>query len=298
LNIPTTQREWMPLNANKPASTFDSYRRLAGALFLAVGLAALSLPALAQPAGAANWALAYEGKSTNQFVGDKRANRLMRASLPAKLSDHVLESLGGPPDPVFMTDHRYVSVSACRPHSCMEKGWFWLDTKTGTGLGAYFVEGALQLASSSLPADRLPPPARRALLGWLADNDLRPQTVEFFGAAGPVTPLPLAQFAPPARFVPPEGGPSFDCAAAATRIEKTICADTGLAKQDLELAQLVTELRHGHSTTGARDQLLQLQRKWLAERNASCERAPEAAACLRERYRFQHDRLMNWIPTT
>lgn len=290
----------MPVNPDNLAPASNPCRRLAGAFIcLALGLAALALPARAQTmaAGAAGWVLSYEGQSTNRFIWDKRASSLVRTRVPARLSDHVLDSLGGPPDPVLVSDRRYVSVSACRPHSCDEKGWFWVDTKTGAGLGAYFVQGALQLGSNGLPANGLPPPARRALLGWLAENDLRPQTVEFFPAAGRPASLPASRFMPPARYEPPLDGPSFDCDAASTRVEKTICADAGLARQDLALAQLVHQLRQGHDTVKARDQLLQLQRQWLAARNSGCEHAQNAAACLQERYRFQYDRLMNWIPT-
>jgi len=53
----------------------------------------------------------------------------------------VLEGLGGPLDPVIVIDHRYVSASACVAHACMVKAFFWIDTRTGIGLGAQFIAG-------------------------------------------------------------------------------------------------------------------------------------------------------------
>jgi uncharacterized protein YecT (DUF1311 family) len=256
-------------------------------------------PAQAAPAASPpDWVLSYEGKSSNSFIWDKRSQALVRTRVPAKLSDRLLSALGGPPDPVFVLARRYVSVSACRPHSCDEKGFFWIDSKTGTGLGAYFTPDSLLLGSNGMSSDGLPGPARQALANWLKENDLRPKVVEFVGQGGNVTTLEAALFSPPPAFQPPAGGPSFDCAKAATPSEKAICADARLAKLDLDLAQLVTGLRHGHDTVGARNQLLDLQRSWLKGRDAQCRRAADISACLKEQYRAQHDRLMNWIPTS
>jgi hypothetical protein len=88
-----------------------------------------------------DWVLSCEGKTTSEFIGDKRARQLVNTRVPRTLAHEVLEGLIGPPDPVFVTDLRYVSVSACIPHYCPMKAFFWIDTKTGIGLGAQFTRG-------------------------------------------------------------------------------------------------------------------------------------------------------------
>lgn len=254
-------------------------------------------PASAAEPGSTEWVLSYEGKSSNRFIWDKRTAALVRSRVPSRLSQQLLGALGGPPDPVIVAERRFASASACRPHSCTEKGFFWIDSKTGIGLGAYFTPDSLLLGSNGLSYDRLPAPARQALADWLKENDLRPQVVEFVGQSGRVTALQAERFSPPPRYQPPIDGPSFDCAKAATPIEKTICGDAGLAKRDLDLAKLVTEMRHGYDTVGAQQQLRELQRRWLRGRDAQCHAVADLVACLNEQYRAQYEHLRNWIPT-
>lgn len=261
-----------------------------------IALLAVTLSALAH-ATTIDWPLSYEGKSSNAFIWDKRAKPLIETRLPAKFSSEVLSGLGGPPDPVFVVDKRYVSISACEAHACPFKGFFWIDTQTGQGLGADIIDGALRLGSNSLTAQQIPAPARRALTDWMSANDVTPVSVEFFHRAGASTRMDTAQFKPTARFEPAADGPSYDCKAAATKVEKTICADAALAKQDLALAKLVKELRQGHDTVGARNQLRDFQRQWLKERDVACSSATDINACLGKQYQAQNDRLMNWVPT-
>ncbi len=243
------------------------------------------------------WALSYEGKSTNQFVWDKRVLSLVRTRLPAKLSDAVMAGLGGPPDPVFVSSQRYVSVSACVPHNCTDKGFFWLDTATGIGLGAAFGYGdKLTLGSNGMPAAGIPQQARAALAAWIDEHGLKPAAVEFIDHAGAMSALPLAAFQPRARFEPPPGGPSFDCGGRLDAVEKAICGDAALKELDLELGQTFERMRLGQSTAGARQQLVDLQRTWLKNRNAHCASVPAKNDCLKAEYITQQDRLMNWVP--
>jgi uncharacterized protein YecT (DUF1311 family) len=243
------------------------------------------------------WVLSYQGKSTNRFVWDKRTATLIRSHVPPSFSNEVLDGLGGPPDPVFVVDGRYVSVSACVPHYCLDKGFFWFDSQTGIGLGAYFTDDVLRLGSSSFTPEQLPVPARQAVLAWLGEQELAPKSVQFVSRTGQRTALPRSEFTPPARYRPAEGGPSFDCQKAATRVEATICTTPSLAAQDLELSELVRSLHRGHDTIAARDELRDVQRKWLRARDQVCRAASDIAACLGEQYRAQNMRLMNWVPT-
>ncbi|MYN15166.1 DUF1311 domain-containing protein [Rugamonas sp. FT107W] len=261
-----------------------------------IALLALALSALAH-ADVVDWPLSYDGQSTNTFIWDKRAKPLIQTRVPAKLSRDVIAGLGGPPDPVFVVDKRYVSASACEAHACPEKGFFWIDTQTGQGLGAVIYDGELRLGSNSLAAAQIPAAARRALIDWTSANDITVTSVEFIDRTGASASIDAAQFKPAPHFEPAAGGPSYDCKAAATRVEKAICADAELAKQDLALAKLLKEIRQGSAIIADRNELRDFQRKWLKERDATCNAATNINACLGKQYQSQNDRLMNWKPT-
>jgi uncharacterized protein YecT (DUF1311 family) len=262
-------------------------------LIVAAVLCGAAWASAAQPVP---WLLDYEGQSTNKLIWDKRARPLVRAHVPKALARDVVDALGGPPDPVVVTDKRYVSISACVAHAGPVKGFFWIDTQTGAALGANYYDGKLRLGSNDFGADAVPEPARKALRDWLAEEQLRATSVEFIDRQGKSGKQDVAAFAPPARFLPPDGGPSFDCAKAATPIERAICAAPALAQSDLELTRLYTEIRHGYDTLAARAELQALQRQWLRERDKTCRAAADVAGCLLDQYRAQHQRLRNWVP--
>jgi hypothetical protein len=250
----------------------------------------------AEAAPSSDWVLSYENKSTNAFIWDKNAAPLIKAAVPSKLSREVLNALGGPPEPVFVAEKRYVSVAACVPHYCPEKGFFWIDTRTGQGLGAHFIDGKLSLGSNTIPTGQLPAFAVQALKDWMKANGVVPTSAEFIARNGSSTTIDAAAFKPTPQFTLRAGGPSYDCAAAATATEKVICTNASLSRQDLALAQLVTQIREGHDTVPARNQLRDLQRRWLKERDTRCTTAPDINACLETQYQTQYDRLMHWIP--
>jgi uncharacterized protein YecT (DUF1311 family) len=243
------------------------------------------------------WLLGYQGRSTNAFIWDKRTTELVNTRVPSALSDDVLNALGGRPDPVMVVNGRYVSMSACRAHSCIEKGFLWVDTKTGVGLGAYYVSDTLRLGSNGISADHIPVQAREALIAWLTDHHLHTASAEFIGRSGERVKLDAAHFSAKETFHPPPTGPAFDCKLAGSAIEKTICADTALSAQDLALSELYNSIRLGNGTTVARDQLRALQRDWLTTRNRVCADARNVEACLKDQYAAQYDRLNNWVPT-
>jgi uncharacterized protein YecT (DUF1311 family) len=252
--------------------------------------------ASAWAASPADWVLSYEGQSTNRFIWDKRTAGLVRSHVPVPLSGDVAGGLGGPPDPVFVTDHRYLRASACVPHDCGDKGFFWIDTRTASGLGAALAGDVLKLGSKDFAPDQLPGPARQALIDWLTEQQIQPSRVEFVQDDGKTVALAQAGFAPRPHYQPLAGGPSFDCGKAATDIEKAICKDPALAKSDLDMAELVHRIHQGSPTTGARKQLLDLQRAWLKTRDAECRRAADLSGCLGGQYHAQYERLENWVP--
>jgi uncharacterized protein YecT (DUF1311 family) len=255
---------------------------------------AMATIAHAAPTG---WVLGYTGKSTNAFAGDKRTKQLVDTHVPSSLAGDVMAGLGGPPDPVVVRAGRYLSASACVPHACPDKGFFWIDSRTGAALGAYLGSGdSLRIGSNSITPATLPAPARSAMIDWLDDNRTAPGSVQFIANDNRALPLAPAAFAPPAHFQPPPGGPSFDCARATTAVETTICSHPAVARQDLDLAAEVRQLQQGYDTLAHRAQVTALQRAWLRTRDSTCAKAADMAACLDGEYRRQHDRLQHWVP--
>lgn len=262
----------------------------------------LSQVRAAQPAsenrvGQTAWVLDYQGKSANDLIWDQRTKRLIQTRVPSALSGKVLSALGGPPGPVFVLADRYLSTSACSAHSCIEKGFLWVDTHTGIGLGAYYLDGELLLGSNGMTHDRLPRPARRALNSWLAELDLRVASVAFVARSGERSTLDAREFNASAKYQAPPGGPAFDCKQSTNAIETAICADEGLSAQDLALSELYRSIRQGHATAIAQEQLRDLQRGWLRDRNRRCADADAVTGCLQAQYEAQYERLRNWVPT-
>lgn len=251
------------------------------------------------------WMLAYRAKSTNEWIHDARSKRLIDTRVPRRLSGDVYEGLSGAPDPVFVTDDRYVSTSAAAPHAGVWRGFFWIDTKTGVGLGGYFLDsadlgafsiGRLRLGSNGLSPDRIPAPALAAVVDWLTFQKLKPTRVEFVGQRGGWLPLHVAEFQPRAEYEPNSRGPSFDCAKTFGAIESLICRDSALAAADLNLFNLVDGMKHGYSTTTAIAEISAMQHDWLARRDRECAAARDMKACLASRYQEQTTRLRNWTP--
>jgi hypothetical protein len=77
------------------------------------------------------------------------------------------------------------------------KGFFWIDTTTGVGLGAVAQSwlqlgpDSLRLGSNGMTARRLPPEAKAALLSWLSTQDIHPRTIEFVDVYGATSEVKL-----------------------------------------------------------------------------------------------------------
>ena len=88
---------------------------------------------------------------------------------------------------------------------------------------------------------------------------------------------------------------SFDCAKAATSVERAVCADAALARLDREVAQAYG-VRLGAVEAEADKQAIRTaQRSWLQRRDAACKEKETAsagfAACLSGVYRVRLDEL-------
>ncbi len=264
--------------------------------FMLACLLGLCLSGFARASDTGAWMLSYENMSSNPVIFDRRWAPLLHTHLPAALSNEVEKRFQGPPDPVIVASHRYVSASACIVHDCGDKGFFWIDTQTGASLGATVGVGGLRLGSNSLRLDAMPAPARAALLDWISYHDIREQEVAFIGADNVAVPLAAVEFQPRPRFQPPPSGPGFDCAAARTAIETTICGDPELSQIDLAMQRRFDEGQHGVGTVPNQNERRALQRRWLAERDRTCGEASDRVACLKDSYAVQTDRLDHWVP--
>jgi uncharacterized protein YecT (DUF1311 family) len=88
---------------------------------------------------------------------------------------------------------------------------------------------------------------------------------------------------------------SFDCARAASPVEKTICADAALARLDRQVAEHYQMALHNVAYDAKQQEALrQVQRDWIARRNRACT-GPATAGCLTKFYR---DRLADLTKTT
>jgi hypothetical protein len=143
------------------------------------------------------WTLTYDGRSTNDIILDHRMRSLIDTRVPAKLSAELVQALGGPPGPVVVKDQRYVTMSACVAHACPAKGFFWMDTRTGIGLGAvaltwtHLGADSLRLGSNGMSAWHLQPDAKAALLTWLSEQSINPDVVEFVDVRGATSKIKL-----------------------------------------------------------------------------------------------------------
>ena len=78
--------------------------------------------------------------------------------------------------------------------------------------------------------------------------------------------------------------PSFDCAKAASVIEKAVCADAALARLDRQVAEAYALVVKYAYEPAAQEKVRQVQRKWLVNRNSACA-GPAPGACLTKLYR-------------
>lgn len=82
---------------------------------------------------------------------------------------------------------------------------------------------------------------------------------------------------------------SFDCARAATPVERAVCADPALARLDREVAQAYGLRLDAVEGEADKQAIRATQRRWLQRRDGACKDA--AAACLIGVYRVRLDEL-------
>lgn len=155
------------------------------------------------------WLLEYSTKSTNMVISDRRFGGFLAEVVPDvkldlgmrhpyPLKDAVREFIGGPPENVSVQGNRYVTLSACRAHSCPEKAWLWCDIQDRVVVGIlvhYMFQGkysrkpSLLLFSRRLTAQSLPEQCKREMENWLHQQQIHVQARRFVGRSGKVEEL-------------------------------------------------------------------------------------------------------------
>ena len=110
-----------------------------------------------------------------------------------------------------------------------------------------------------------------------------PYQVASYAAGEQESDVPLSLLSGLTRPDPRAPAPSFDCAAATTRVEKLICSDVELARLDRKVAEAYASNLKYAADDAAQADLKQKQQVWLGQRDASCTGA-DALACLRGGY--------------
>jgi len=91
------------------------------------------------------WLLEFKGKSTNTLIWDERFSELEDIVIPDRevnllgfpntLKESFTSVIGGPPNEIKIeTNKNYMVASACRQHSCSEKGFLWFDLLANKGV--------------------------------------------------------------------------------------------------------------------------------------------------------------------
>jgi tetratricopeptide (TPR) repeat protein len=138
------------------------------------------------------WMLEEKGTQANRIVIDCRWPSLRRKVVPGvegdllgyqtSMTEIIDQVLGGPPDPVHLEEDRFLWFSACRAHSCEEKGFFWFDLKEkrGIAVAAHYCFGggrpaekpSLYIVTRQYKRQEIPAEFERALGVWVKEQSL------------------------------------------------------------------------------------------------------------------------------
>ena len=146
--------------------------------------------------------------NTNQLVWEDKFIQLLEYNIPSislylgmskrnkvPLLDNIQAVLGGPPDAIkYFNNRRYVVASACRAHSCPEKGLVFIDTKDKKIIGiirhfflndldSYSEDGNFLIFSKNHKTfNDIPKIFFEVVKEWGKERELSPKKVRFVGA--------------------------------------------------------------------------------------------------------------------
>jgi hypothetical protein len=154
---------------------------------LTIALSVASTSVCQSSTASGQWLLSYQGKNSSDVRWDRRFLPMLKGGLP-QLPDKTTRGmflpatarlyLSGPPNPVNIQSNRFVTIWACVPGVCEEKGLLWVDVAQATPrlLFAELDCDALNGATATLSVftkdgqlrSKLPPQFIMALKTWIA----------------------------------------------------------------------------------------------------------------------------------
>lgn len=160
-------------------------------------LSLLILTSTSIRAATRTWALDYagDGVKSQEIFHDPRILHIIASNLGPLLDRDDLDGFHGIPYPVHVIESRYVWSFSCKPHGCpYNRGFIWLDTKSGASIAAHFAvkfsKGRgleleefheLRIGGSVREMDELPAAGLLALHQWLTENQERIDRVVYRG---------------------------------------------------------------------------------------------------------------------
>jgi hypothetical protein len=149
------------------------------------------------------WVQISKGKNTNSIILDLQKNNFLKSELPTfeedfgfekkhkknSLDEALMTVLGGPPDDSISPDNNSIVLTACRPHSCNEKGFYWANSKDKGSVmamvhfvyqGKFDKSPQLFLASKNFKCGEYPEAVSIQIKSWLKSKKLNPQKIRCF----------------------------------------------------------------------------------------------------------------------
>lgn len=143
------------------------------------------------------WVKTSKGKNTNSIIWDLKKLNFLKSELPAfkedfgferkpkksSLDEALMVVLGGPSDASLSPDESSIVLTACRPLSCDEKGFYWVNSKVKTSImaiihfvyqGKFNKSPQLFLASKNYKCGEYPEAANIQINFWLKSKKVTP----------------------------------------------------------------------------------------------------------------------------
>jgi len=130
----------------------------------------------------------------NNISSKKLYLGMSKGKAATPLIESFMKVLRGPPnDVVYIDDNKYIFTSACRLHSCMEKGVLFIDTEKKHTIGLirhYFINDSemsadfLIFSKNHQSFDEIPEAFIQMVKKWITTSHANepPKTVRFIGS--------------------------------------------------------------------------------------------------------------------
>jgi len=152
------------------------------------------------------WLKKRNSSSTHSLIWEDEFEQLAEYNIPSKslflgfgkgertLFNNLRVMFGAPSDVKYDDDKRYIYADGCRPHSCREKGLFWIDTEDKVIIGVlrhFYLhdydgllgDGDFLIFSKGYETfDEISDVFFKVLKEWIKEKEISPTKVRFIGA--------------------------------------------------------------------------------------------------------------------